>query len=111
VDLRADLYSLGCTFYFLLAGQIPFPAHSSVEKLLKHQREEPLSLEQVRPGIPPSVIAVVRRLMQKRPEERYQTAAEVAASLQALPETESSCVRELPRPVSGAEHETVAEGD
>jgi serine/threonine protein kinase len=111
VDLRADLYSLGCTFYYLLTGQIPFPAHSSVEKLLKHQREEPPPLERVRPGIPPGIVAVVRRLMAKRPENRYQTAAEVAAVLQALPETATSCVREPPRPVSDAEHETVAEGD
>jgi serine/threonine protein kinase len=111
VDFRADLYSLGCTFYFLLAGHIPFPAHSGVEKLMKHQREEPTPLEQVRPGIPPGVVAVVRRLMAKRPENRYPSAAEAAAALQSLPETETHWGRESPRPVSDAEHETVAEGD
>src|SRR5206468_3158276 len=48
VDGRADLYSLGCTFYYLLTGQVPFPGGSSVEKLLKHQLEQPRPVEELR---------------------------------------------------------------
>ncbi len=81
VDIRADLYSLGCTLYFLLTGRAPFPGGTAMEKLLKHRLDEPTAVEQSRPGLPPGVAAVVRKLMAKRPEERYQTAAEAAAAL------------------------------
>ena len=84
VDHRADLYSLGCTLYFLLAGRPPFPVGSMTEKLAGHLFEEPEPVEKVRPETPPAVAAVVRRLMAKNPEDRWQTAAEVAAVLGAL---------------------------
>ena len=84
VDIRADLYSLGCTLYFLVGGDVPFPVGSITEKLFKHALEEPRSLEEMRPGTPPAVIAVVRRLMAKRPDDRYQTPAEAAAVLGAV---------------------------
>jgi formylglycine-generating enzyme required for sulfatase activity/tRNA A-37 threonylcarbamoyl transferase component Bud32 len=80
-DIRADLYSLGCTLYFLLTGRVPFPGGSATEKLLKHQLEEPEPVERLRPGLPPAVAAVVRNLMAKRPEDRYRTPAELAAAL------------------------------
>jgi serine/threonine protein kinase len=80
-DIRADLYSLGCTLYHLLAGRPPFAGGSAVEKLLGHQMDQPPPLEQWRPEVPPEVAAVVRRLMAKRPEERYQTPAAAAAAL------------------------------
>jgi serine/threonine protein kinase/DNA-binding beta-propeller fold protein YncE len=81
VDIRADLYSLGCTFYYLLTGRVPFPGESVAGKLLRHQLDEPEPVERLRPGVPPGVAAVVRRLMAKRPEDRYQTPAEVVAAL------------------------------
>ena len=84
VDIRADLYSLGCTLYFLVAGDVPFPVGNITEKLFKHTLEEPRPLEEMRPGTPPAVIAVVRRLMAKRPDDRYQTPAEAAAVLGAV---------------------------
>jgi WD40 repeat protein/tRNA A-37 threonylcarbamoyl transferase component Bud32 len=83
-DIRADLYSLGCTLYFLLTGKVPFPGGTLAEKLLKHQAEEPRPVEQLRPGLPPAVGSVVRKLMGKRPEQRYQTPAELAAALEPL---------------------------
>jgi serine/threonine-protein kinase len=92
VDTRADLYSLGCTLYHLLTGRVPFPGGEALGKLLKHRLEEPEPVEQLRPDVPPAVAAVVRRLMAKRPEDRYQTPAEVAEVLAALtrPEGEAA---------------------
>jgi serine/threonine protein kinase len=81
VDNRADLYSLGCTFYFLLTGRPPFPEGTSVEKLLKHQRENPVPLEQIRRGVPTEVLQVVYRLMEKNVNTRFQTAQEVVDRL------------------------------
>jgi serine/threonine-protein kinase len=84
VDVRADLYSLGCTFYLLLTGRVPFPGGEAIEKLYRHRFEEPPPLEQVRPEVPAAVIAVVRKLMAKEPENRYQTPAEAAVALAAV---------------------------
>jgi CheY-like chemotaxis protein/tRNA A-37 threonylcarbamoyl transferase component Bud32 len=81
VDIRADLYSLGCTFYFLLTGRVPFPGEAPMEKMLKHHLDEPAPLEKSRPDVPPGVSAVIRRLMAKRPEDRYRTPAELAEAL------------------------------
>jgi formylglycine-generating enzyme required for sulfatase activity/tRNA A-37 threonylcarbamoyl transferase component Bud32 len=81
VDTRADVYSLGCTLYHLLAGRPPFADCSPPQKLVGHKREEPPALEAARPDLPPGLVAVVRRLLAKQPAERYQTPAEVAAAL------------------------------
>jgi serine/threonine protein kinase/WD40 repeat protein len=81
VDIRGDIYSLGCTFYFLLTGRVPFAGGSLTEKLLKHQMSEPRALEEVRPDAPPGVAQVVRRMMAKKPADRYQTPAELATAL------------------------------
>jgi serine/threonine-protein kinase len=80
-DTRADLYSLGCTLYFLLTGVPPFPGGTRMEKVLRHQSETARPMEDLRSGIPSGVSAVVRRLMAKRPEDRLQTPGELAALL------------------------------
>ena len=81
VDIRADLYSLGCTLYFLLTGRPPFAGGSLGEKIAKHQSLAPEPVERLRPEVPPALAAVVRRLLAKRPEDRFQTPAEAAAAL------------------------------
>jgi serine/threonine-protein kinase len=81
VDIRADLYSLGCTLYYLLAGRVPFPGEEAMQKMLKHHLDEPTPLEKLRSDVPPEVTAVVRRLMAKRPEERYKTPADLVEVL------------------------------
>jgi serine/threonine-protein kinase len=83
-DTRSDLYSLGCTFHFILTGQVPYPAEAAMEKLLKHYLEEPPAVEVLRPEVPAAVGDVVRRLMAKAPEQRYQTPAELAGALQVV---------------------------
>jgi eukaryotic-like serine/threonine-protein kinase len=84
VDSRADLYSLGGTFYYVLTGSPPFPEGTPLEKLLKHQLDEPRPVEQLRPEVGPQVAAVIRKLLAKRPMDRYQTPAEVAEVLTPL---------------------------
>src|SRR5262245_63600955 len=81
VDIRSDLYSLGCTFYYLLTGQVPFPGGSTMEKLVRHTTEDATPAEQLRPEIPAAVAALVRRLMAKDPQERFQTSGDLAAAL------------------------------
>jgi serine/threonine protein kinase len=81
VDIRADLYSLGCTFYYLLTGQAPFAGLSVMDKLLKHKTEHPVRVESTRADVPRKVSAILRKLMAKRPEDRYRTPAEAAEAL------------------------------
>jgi serine/threonine protein kinase len=89
-DIRADLYSLGCTFYYLLAGQVPFPGGTLLDKLDGHRWSEPAGLDRLRRDVPAGVIAVLRKMTAKRPEERYQTPAEVAEDLDPFVRTGSS---------------------
>jgi serine/threonine protein kinase len=81
VDVRADIYSLGATLYFLLTGRTPFPDGSITAKLLGHQSREPEPVERFRPDVPPAMAAVLRRMMAKEPNHRYQEPIEVAEAL------------------------------
>jgi serine/threonine-protein kinase len=82
VDTRADVYSLGCSLYFLLSGAAPFAGGTLAQKLRKHATAEPAALDSFRPDVPAGLAAVVRKMMAKRPEDRYQTPGEVAAALE-----------------------------
>jgi len=80
-DSRSDIYSLGCTFYYLLTGHPPFPEGSISERLLKHQVEQVPSILKDRPDAPPTLIHICETMMAKKPDERYQGAADVAERL------------------------------
>ena len=80
-DSRSDIYSLGCTLYFLLTGSPPFPEGSISERLLKHQTARPESIFKVRPDAPPSLVEFCESMMSKKPIDRPQTAGDVAAML------------------------------
>jgi eukaryotic-like serine/threonine-protein kinase len=80
-DIRSDLYSLGCTFYYLLTGTVPFPGGSTLEKLVRHSTEPARPVEHFRRDVPPEVQAILNKLMAKRPAERFQTPAELVGAL------------------------------
>lgn len=82
VDTRADVYSLGCTFYFVLAGRPPFPDGKTPQKLIWHQMKEPEPIQLVRPDVPNEMAAVLARMMAKAPAARFQTPGEVVAALE-----------------------------
>ena len=83
-DIRADIYGLGCTFYYLLTGRPPFAGTTLAEKLIKHQQAEPPPIDKLASQVPQALVPVIRRMLAKKPEERYQTPAEVAAALAAV---------------------------
>jgi formylglycine-generating enzyme required for sulfatase activity len=100
-DARADIYSLGCSLYFLLTGWVPFPGGTEMAKIIRHETEEAEPVEQLRPEVPPELAAVVRRSMARRPEERYQTAAAVADALTAVLPGDSEPEPNLPAGSAG----------
>jgi serine/threonine protein kinase len=81
-DARADIYSLGCTWFYLLAGRAPYPRESKIDALMAH-RDEPIpSLRALRDEVPLEIDAVFQRMMAKRAEDRFQSMADVIAALE-----------------------------
>jgi uncharacterized protein (TIGR03067 family) len=80
-DIRADIYSLGCTLYDLLAGHAPFPEGTVVAKVMAHMERSPKPLTALRHDVPPALATVVERMMAKDPAKRYRTPAEVTEAL------------------------------
>ena len=80
-DIRADIYSLGCTLYYLIAGVLPFACNSDVQLLLAHQNETPRPLCEVCPETPRELSDLVDRMLAKNPADRPQTPGEVATAL------------------------------
>jgi serine/threonine protein kinase len=83
-DIRSDLYSLGCTIYYALSGSLPFPGPTGMEILAQHLKREAKPLEELRPDIPSALAAIIRRLMAKNPDKRFQSPADLASELSFL---------------------------
>lgn len=77
-----DQYSLGCILYTCLTGRPPFPEGSAVEKMMAHQLKEPTPVRELAPDVPEALVAVLRKLMAKKPEERYSGCDEVVEALE-----------------------------
>src|SRR5262245_4597035 len=88
VDTRADIYSLGATFYFMLSGQAPFGEGTVHQKLTWHLTRQPKPVTTVRPGVPERLSAVIQRMMAKKPADRYSGLGEVAEALGPWTQTE-----------------------
>lgn len=84
VDGRADLYSLGCTFYFMMTGRPPYAEGTLAQRIAKHQMAPAPDLLATRPDSPPEIVGLYQKLMAKRPEERFQTASELLVVIQRL---------------------------
>lgn len=114
-DIRSDIYSLGCTWYHLLTGSIPYPEGSLTNKLQAHAAGRIPDPRTRNPNVPEGVVAVMRRMMAKKKEERYQTPAELIADLEnaalgrstVSAEVLAGLAEEAAAPVATAASETV----
>jgi serine/threonine-protein kinase len=80
-DVRSDLYSVGCTLYFTLSGRPPFEGGDMINKIFRQRLDDPEPLENIAKGVPAAFAAIVRKLMAKNPDERYQTCKELRADM------------------------------
>ena len=81
IDIRADIYSLGCTLYFLLSGRTPFTGTTPMQVLLAHQLEQPTPIQTLRPEVPAALAELVGRMLAREPDQRPQTPSAVAQAL------------------------------
>ncbi|MGO9815152.1 MAG: hypothetical protein ACLP53_30840 [Isosphaeraceae bacterium] len=77
----SDLYSVGCTLYFTLSGRPPFEGGDVINKIFRQRLDDPEPLENIARGVPAAFAAMVRKLMAKKPDERYQTCKELRADM------------------------------
>ena len=77
VDSRVDIYGLGCTLYFVLTGRALFPEGSLAERIAKHQKATPDSILAIRENCPESLVAICNKMIEKNPDDRYQTCGEI----------------------------------
>ena len=87
VDHRADIYSLGCTFYYLLTGRVPFSGDTVLKRLMAHMERPAPSLRIARPEVPPALDAAFLKMMAKSPQDRPASMAEVISLLEACKTT------------------------
>ncbi len=83
-DLRSDIYSLGCTLYFMLTGHPPYPGGTMLQKLLSHGNAPPPDARELRPEVSGELMAVIRKMLAKSPDDRYQIADDLIADLREV---------------------------
>jgi serine/threonine protein kinase len=87
VDIRADIYSLGATFYFLLTGRTIFGEGTVAQKLMWHMSRQPKTVNEFRPEVPAGIAMILGKMLAKEPADRYQAPGDVAAALEPYTQT------------------------
>lgn len=87
-DTRSDIYSLGCTLYYMLTGRPPFPEGTMLQKLLSHTSELPTDPGEFRDDVPPALTELLARMLAKKPEHRHQDASELLGDILFFAEEE-----------------------
>jgi serine/threonine-protein kinase len=100
VDARADIYSLGCSFYFLLTGHPPYPDGTLPQRLMMHHGAPPPDVRDERADAPEDLVEILKRMMAKKPAGRYQSAREVAEALAAWLKAHGHDVLGQPEPLA-----------
>ena len=110
VDGRSDIYSLGCVLYEMIAGRMAFAGPSLKSVLTQQLTVDPPLVHISRPDVPPAIIAIVRRCLMKQPDERYQTAGELAEDLRGALSELPRLSTPVPRPPMAEAEETDGDG-
>ncbi len=110
VDFRSDLYSFGVTCFHMLAGEPPFHGESALNVAVQHIKDAPPQLEDLRPDLPPGLCKIVHKLLSKKPDDRYDSAASMLRDLRALGlEADSSWPTDLEKDWSTSEMMAIAD--
>ena len=83
-NLRSDIYSLGCTLYYLLTGVPPYPGGDITDKLTRHAKAPPPDVRDLRPDVPEALAQIMLRMMAKRAEDRFDSYEALIAALDAV---------------------------
>ena len=100
-SIRSDLYSLGCTFYYLLAGTAPFAGGDVGSKLRRHALEAPPDIRAARPDVPPALARLIQRMMAKSPNARFADYEQLIRALSEIPTADDRCRRRSPARAAG----------